>query len=95
MEFVHVGAQCAWPPCSQAEFLPVTCVRCGLRFCSEHSGPALHECTGPEQQQHTAAGGDGARPQPRDRFHCTLPGCLTSELTHVVCAECRRGFCIP
>ncbi|GAA6034916.1 hypothetical protein JCM8097_009364 [Rhodosporidiobolus ruineniae] len=39
------GTHCALPSCGAADFLPLQCPYCSLRFCRAHSPPSSHACT--------------------------------------------------
>ncbi|KAL0269894.1 UNVERIFIED_CONTAM: hypothetical protein PYX00_007476 [Menopon gallinae] len=86
MEFPDLGKNCAWPPCKELDFLPLTCVHCNSVFCKNHINTDKHECP--------KAGCENTDHAPIQTFICMYDECKSSSAVEMICPKCKNHFCL-
>ncbi|CAH0398177.1 unnamed protein product [Chilo suppressalis] len=89
MEFPTLGEHCQHEGCNQTDFLPLQC-KCGKVLCRVHF---LGHCQSSECE---------LAPPPREVnlksddqiFRCSEKGCRKGNLHEMLCAKCKKHYCI-
>ena len=82
----EIGSICEYEGCSIRDFLPITCDRCGKKFCHEHQNYKEHECPIVVEDHPIIK----CR---KTRYKCKFKGCKRYNKVEIKCLYCHKNFC--